>query len=104
MYFRTRLKSELHGSKAAVDDMRKQTKEEIVTLNRHINDLSKTITTTEEDGFKLKSDLEWANTRIHKLEAALQQATTEVKRNQDSAERWEFKVGEYQEQVRDLEK
>ncbi len=99
-----RLKGEVTGAKSAVDDMRKQTKEEIVLLNRHIHDLNKTIASTEDDGFKLKSDLEWANTRIHKLEIALGQATTEVKRYQESSEKWEFKVGEYQEQVRDLEK
>ena len=91
-------------AKSAVDDMRKQTKEEIVYLNRQINDLNKTLAINENEAYKLRSDLEWANTRIHKLETSLQSATTAVKRHQESSEKWEFKIGEYQEQIRDLEK
>jgi WD40 repeat protein len=101
---RIRLKGEVQQSQFAVNEMRKQTKEEIVSLNRNIKDLEKNVIVTEEEGYKLRSDLEWAQTRNHGLETALQQATNEVKRYQDAAEKWEFRVGEYQEQIRDLEK
>jgi WD40 repeat protein len=101
---RIRLKGDVQDSKSAVDDMRKQTKEEIVVLNRSIKELEKNVRSTEEEGYKLRSDLEWAQTRNHSLETALVQATSEVKRYQDAAEKWEFRVGEYQEQIKDLEK
>lgn len=73
-------------------------------MQRQIHELHKTISVNEEEALKLKSDLEWANTRIHKLEHALNQATSVVKRHQDASEQLEFKVGDYQEQIRDMEK
>lgn len=102
--FRGKLKTELMQSKNTVASLEEEAREEIISLNRQINEMKSRVATKEEENFKVKSDLEWANTRIHKLEAALQQATQEVKRHIELSEKWEFKVGDYQEQNRDLEK
>lgn len=42
--------------------------------------------------------------RASRLESALQTASVELKQRIDSAERWEFKAGDQQQQIKDLER
>ena len=75
-----------------------------VQATHNIQKLKTELETKDIEVLRIKSDLEWANDRIAKLESALQQASFELKARAELAEKWEIKSGEMQKKLDDLEK
>lgn len=76
----------------------------MTTLRRNVQLLTKQLNDKDMALLSVQSDLEWARERISRLDAALQQASSELKLRMDTAERWEFKAGDQQQQISELER
>lgn len=75
-----------------------------VQATRTIQKLNSEIDNKEVEVLRLKSDIEWANERIMKLEFNLQQATTELNQKNEITSQWESKTGEMQQKIIELER
>ena len=101
---RSRLKEELVEAQKAVEESQKQGRTELAQMRRNIQELKIDVAAKEDEVLRLKSDQEWAGDRIQKLEATLQMAASEVKKRTDANEKWEFKAGDQQQQIYELER
>lgn len=86
------------------EESQKQSRTETVQLHVKTHRLRGEMALKEEESLKLRSDLDWAKDRIEKLESALQQATLDIRLKTEACEKWEFKAGDQQQQIQDLER
>lgn len=68
------------------------------------NQLSNEVAAKEDHLLRMKNDLDWAQGRADRLELALQQATFELKKRTEMYEKWEFKAGDQQQQISEMER
>ena len=101
---RSKFKKELAAAHQAVTEAKAEGIEKIVMANLNVKQLNADVATKEDQVLRLKSDLEWSEGRILKLEAALQQATGELKKRTEMYEKWEFKAGDQQQQISEMER
>lgn len=101
---RGRFKEEMSEAMKLVEKSQKEGRSDIATLSIQNGKLKHTVNAKEDDILRLQSDLGWANDRIKKLETAVLEAAVDMKKKADLAERWEFKVGETQQQISELER
>ena len=101
---RGRFKEEISEALKLVEKSQKEGRSDIATLSIQNGKLKHTVTAKEDDILRLQSDLGWANDRIKKLEMAVQEAAVDMKKKAVLTERWEFKVGETQQQISELER
>ena len=101
---RSRFKRELATGVQAVIDAKAEGIEKIVMANLNVKQLVSDVATKEDQVLRLKSDLEWSEGRITNLESALQQATSELKKRTEMYEKWEFKAGDQQQQISEMER
>ena len=66
--------------------------------------LKQDMQTKEMEVLNTAQELERMKDRTQRLENALQNAMAENQRKQDAAARWEFKAGEQQQQLNELER
>ena len=99
-----KLKDKISEAARAVERSQQEGRAELATLTIQNGKLKHVISAKDEDIMRLQSDLGWANERIQKLEMALQEAANEVRKKFEMAERWEFKAGESQQQLSELER
>ena len=78
-------------------------KRETVT-NRSASQWSNEMAAKEDHLLRMKNNLDWAEGRAERLEVALQQATSELKKRTEMYEKWEFKAGDQQQQISEMEK
>jgi len=101
---REKLKDDVSAAETRAERAQREGRSEIATLTIQNGKLKHTISTKEDDILRLESDLGWANDRIRKLEQALQEAATDMTKKTEISERWEFKAGEAQQQISELER
>lgn len=101
---RSRLKNELAEANKIIEMTKQQGREELTSALRQVQNLKLEIVDREDQVLKLRTDLEWAHSRIQKLESALQQASLELKNRTEAYEKWEFRAGEQQQQIHELER
>jgi hypothetical protein len=101
---REKLKDDVSAAETRAERAQREGRSEIATLTIQNGKMKHTISTKEDDILRLESDLGWANDRIRKLEQALQEAATDMTKKTEISERWEFKAGEAQQQVSELER
>ena len=70
-----------------------EVKRETVT-NRSASQWSNEMAAKEDHLLRMKNNLDWAEGRAERLEVALQQATSELKKRTEMYEKWEFKAGD----------
>ena len=80
-----------------------EVKRETVT-NRSASQWSNEMAAKEDHLLRMKNNLDWAEGRAERLEVALQQATSELKKRTEMYEKWEFKAGDQQHQISEMEK
>lgn len=101
---RTRLKKE---SAELTEKLNQAKKEEITketASNRLSSQLTMEVAAKDDHLLRLKNDLDWAEGRVERLEGALQQATLELKKRTDLYEKWEYKAGDQQQQISEMER
>ena len=101
---RRKLGEELAEAKNGIENATRAARSEIAQLQIDIQKKDFVINKKEDDVLKMQADLGWANERIKKLETALAEASTAITKKVDLADHWEFKVGEQQQQIVNLEK
>ena len=101
---RTKFKKELAAAGQSVVEAKAEGIEKIVMANLNVKQLNTDVASKEDQVLRLKSDLEWHEGRIVKLEGALHQATTELKKRTEMYEKWEFKAGDQQQQISEMER
>ena len=101
---RRRFKDGMTDAEEATEEAARAGRSEIATLTIASGKLKTDISKKDNDVMKLTSDLGWANERIRKLEGALEEASGQLTRKNDICEKWEYKAGETQQQVLDLER
>ena len=101
---RTKFKKELAAAGQSVVEAKAEGIEKIVMANLSVKQLTADVAGKEDQVLRLKSDLEWHEGRIVKLEGALHQATTELKKRTEMYEKWEFKAGDQQQQISEMER
>jgi hypothetical protein len=98
------MKEKTDALSQTIAEMHKKNLTEKVQLNAEIQKLRALLDTKELDLMRINSDLEWANDRIGKLEAAMQNAVVDLKLKDEKSETREFQVGELQQKIIDLER
>ena len=58
----------------------------------------------EDEALKLTTDLDWAKGRIQKLEGTLNIASNDTKKRSEAYDKLEYKLGEQQQQISELER
>ena len=101
---REKLKEELDHAANVADSLQRNNREEIAKYSRQIHNLNINIAANENEIMRLKSDLDWANNRIQKLESTLQQVTSDLKLRVEAYDKNEFKIGEQQQYIHELER
>ena len=101
---RTKFKKELAAAGQSVVEAKAEGIEKIVMANLNVKQLNADVASKEDQVLRLKSDLEWHEGRIVKLEGALHQATSELKKRTEMYEKWEFKAGDQQQQISEMER
>ncbi len=101
---REKLKEELDHAASVADSLQRNNREEIAKYSRQIHNLNITIAANENEIMRLKSDLDWANNRIQKLESTVQQVTNDLKLRAEAFDKSEFKIGEQQQYIHELER
>ena len=101
---RARLKQDIKEGQILVEKSQMEGRSDIATLTIQNGKLKYSIQTQEDDIMRLQSDLGWANDRIKKLELAVHEAAVDMKKKMEIADRWEFKAGETQQQISELER
>ena len=102
--FRLKLKHDINASQKQLSDAYAKNISGEVQANVTIQGLKAEVESKELEALKLKSEIDWANERISKLEVSLQSSIAELKIKSELAEKWEFKVGELQQSLVDHEK
>ena len=62
------------------------------------------VASKEDHLLRMKNDLDWAEGRVERLEVALLQATAELKKRTEMYEKWEYKAGDQQQQISEMER
>jgi len=101
---RAELKNQLSEQKAATQDATQSGRSEIASLTIETHKLKMEITKKDSEVMKLNGSIGWANARISKLEAALNEATTLLQKKTEICDDWELKTGEKQQTIVDLER
>lgn len=101
---REKLKEELDQAASIADSLQRNNREEIAKYSRQIHNLNINVAANENEIMRLKSDLDWANNRIQKLELTLQQVTNDLKLRTEAFDKSEFKIGEQQQYIHELER
>lgn len=91
------LTTELEETKRRVLEIEAKSASEVHELNFHMSN-------KENDIMRLTSDIDWANGRIKTLENTLSISTTELKKRTDISEKWEYKAGDQQMKINELER
>lgn len=103
-------KERMNASKAMDDlkiqltDAQRKNLEDGARANGEYQKLQLQIASKEDELLKLRGDLDWAKGRIMQLENTLQDASTELKKRTDAYEKWEYKAGDQQQQILELER
>jgi chromosome segregation ATPase len=98
------LKASLRDAKASVQDSLEKSSTEIATLARSVRSLQEQLQSKEEEHQRTLGDLDWCREKVSRLEAALQSATGEITRRTEECNKWEFKAGEQQQHLHELER
>ena len=101
---RRKLKGDITAKGVMVEDAVTRGRTEVNTLRRNITLLKTEMNDKDMQLLTMQGDLEWARNRISVLETSLNQASNELKLRIDTAERWEFKSGDQQQQILELER
>ena len=101
---RRKFKNGMSDAEEATEEAARAGRSEIASLTIETQKLKADRGKKDNDVMKLNSDLGWANERIRKLESALEEASGQLRRKTDVCEKWEYKAGETQQQVNDLER
>jgi hypothetical protein len=72
--------------------------------NRKLQLMKQELTNKEMEALGTAQELDRMTDRASRLEAALQNAMNEISRKAEAAEKWEFKAGEQQQQLTELER
>lgn len=99
-----RLQIELKKHFSTIDQMKNQTRTDEAMANRKLQLLKQEMTNKEMEALNTAQDLERAKDRITRLESSLQHAMAEIQRKTELADKWEFKAGEQQQQLNELER
>ncbi len=102
--YRIRLRQEIANRISAIEDTRNKSDHEVLQFRHQISSLKQTVQEKENKLLSYQMDLDWARDRIEKLESALTTVSTELNLRTDTSERWEFKAGEQQQQIAELER
>lgn len=101
---KTIFKSKIKSLENSLDDSQRQSRSENVQLSIVIQRLKTEIAQEEEENLKVSSDLEWSIGRIQKLEQALHQSSLDIKKRTDAVDKLEYKIGDQQHQIHELER
>lgn len=101
---RCRMKEELEKTTKALKEAQQHKLTDLAQTHIREQKLQADINNKEIEIMTLKADVDWANNRILNLENSLQQATAELKLRSNDSERWEYKSGELQQKIVDLER
>ena len=101
---RVRLKEEKRAVEATIEGLQQQGREEVAKLSGQIFKATKELASKDDEALRMQSDLQWATGRIDLLEATLTEATVELKKRADAYDKVEFKAGDQQQQIGELER
>jgi len=101
---RAKLQGLLSEQKEATEGAAQSGRSEIASLTIETHKLKMEITKKDSEVMKLNGSIGWANARISKLEAALNEATTLLQKKTEVCDDWELKAGENQQTIVDLER
>ena len=101
---RNSMKTRLKEQKEATEDAAQSGRSEIASLTIETQKLKMEIAKKDNEVMKLNGSIGWANERISKLEAALNEATGLLQKKTEVSDKWELKAGENQQTIVDLER
>jgi len=101
---RHRLKKAVSDSHKMIEDSHQAGRSELASLMNTVQKLKLELGGKEDDIMRLNTDLGWATDRIKRLDDTLKDAALELKRKTEACDKWEFKVGDQQQQIHELER
>jgi hypothetical protein len=94
----------LEDLKIQLTDAQRRNLEDGAKANSEYQKLQLQIASKEDEVLKLRGDLDWAKGRIMQLEGTLQDASVELRKRTEAYEKWEYKAGDQQQQILELER
>jgi WD40 repeat protein len=101
---RQRQKIALEEASRATEHAAQKGLSEIAQLTIEVQKGKHAIGKKEDELMRMSSDIGWANERIKKLETALSESATNLQRQTETAQKWEYRCGEQSQLVHDLER
>jgi len=99
-----RLNLELEKQTSLIDQIKNQNRQDEAKTLRQMQLLRQEMQAKEMEALNTAQELERMKDRASRLEAALQNAMAEISRKTEAANRWEFKAGEQQQNLSELER
>jgi chromosome segregation ATPase len=94
----------LREANKSADSVLNENKSIQLKMARDVRTLHDDIANREIELSKVKGELDWSREKVARLEDALQSATVEISRRSEECSRWEYKAGEQQQHLSELEK
>jgi len=101
---RHKLKLEVLTQTNLVEEVQTRSRTEVNQLRRTISLMKDDVEKKDMELLSMQTDLDWARERINRLESGLNSASNDLKLKIETAERWEFKSGDQQQQIIELER
>jgi WD40 repeat protein len=95
---------ELQKQTGVIEAIRNQTRQDEAKALRQMQMLRSEMSAKELEALNTAQELDRMKDRSHRLETALQNALDEIGRKTEAANKWEFKAGEQQQQLSELER
>jgi hypothetical protein len=101
---RIKLKSQIKDLTSDLEITQRKVLEIEAKSASEVHELNFLVSNKENEIMRLTSDVDWANGRIKTLESTMNTSTSELKKRTDVSEKWEYKAGEQQMQINELER
>jgi WD40 repeat protein len=101
---KSRLRSELVARSALIEEMKQKNRTDIAVINRTIIQQKDALANKDMEILGMRQEIDVLMGKLGRLERSLQEATVEIQRRTEIAERWEYKSGVQQQQLVELER
>lgn len=102
--YRSKLHQDIKKATATIEELKSNSRTEEALNNRKLQLLKQDLVLKEMEALTTAQELDRMTDRAGRLESALQTAMIDITRKTEAAEKWEFKSGEQQQQLAELEK
>jgi hypothetical protein len=101
---KTKLKADLANKAEAITMLKQKNRTDIAVVHRQVMLQKEELSGKDMQILTQKQELEILVGKLHRLDKSLSEATAEIVRRTEIAERWEFKAGAQQQQLSEIEK